>query len=120
MADYFRKRLTEALQKRGLSVTDQPAKGVARFPVAITGVTSSTWCLRVHPASRAMGAGAGGAAMEGEVLDSVSGKQLAAVVQASAGNFNITAFRTVDDVKSALDQWAELAGQRLYELSAAK
>jgi hypothetical protein len=46
--------------------------------------------------------------MEGEVLDSVTGKQLGAVVQAAPGNqFNFTAFSTVDDVKSAIDKWAD-------------
>ena len=59
--------------------------------------------------------------MEGEVLDSVSGKQIGAVVQASPGNqFNFTNFSTVADVKSAIDKWADQAGRRLDEMRALK
>jgi hypothetical protein len=117
VAEHFRKRLTEIVQKRGLGITDEPGKGVARLRIAMTGVTGSTWWMKLHPASRAMGAGTGGAAMEGEVVDSVTGRQIAAAVQASPGNqFNFTAFKTVDDVKSAIDKWAEQAGHRLDEL----
>ena len=119
VAKHFRDRLAEMIEKRGLSVVDQPGPGVARFRIAMTGITESTWWMKIHPASRAAGAGTGGAAMEGEVVDSVTGKQLGAAVQASPGNqFDLTAFTTVADVKSAIDKWVEQAGHRLDELRA--
>jgi hypothetical protein len=117
VADHFRTRLTAVLRERGISVTDQPGPGVARVRLAMTGVTDSTWWKKVHPASRIAGAGTGGAAMEGEVVDSTTGRQLGAVVQSSPGNqFNFIAFTTVADVNSAIDKWAEQAGKRLDEL----
>ena len=63
------------------------------------------------------GAGLGGASMEGEVVDSVTGKQLGAVVQSGKGNqFELDTFSELDDVKDVIDSWAEAAGKRLKEL----
>ena len=117
VAKHFRKKLTEVLEKRGYKIVEDPGVGVARIQIALTDVASSTWWMKLHPAARASGAGTGGAAMEGEVTDSVTGEQLGAVVQAAPGNqFNFTAFTTVADVNSAIDKWADQFGQRLDEL----
>jgi hypothetical protein len=121
VASHFRSRFADLVKKRGLTVTDTPGPGVARVRLAMTGVAQSTWWMKVHPVSRASGAGTGGAAMEGEVVDSVTGEQLGAVVQASPGNqFNFTAFSTVADVKSAIDKWVDQAGRRLDEIRAGR
>jgi hypothetical protein len=59
--------------------------------------------------------------MEAEVIDSVSGEQLAAAIRAGKGKqFELNPFSTIDDVKSTIDQWAELAGERLDELKKGK
>lgn len=117
VARHFHKRLEELLRKEGFEVVEDPDEGVARIRTALTGVANSTWWMKIHPASRAAGAGTGGAAMEGEIVDSVTGQQLAAVVQASPGNqFNFTAFTTVADVNAAIDKWVEQAAARLKEL----
>lgn len=116
-ARYFRTRLVEVLEKEGLRVTDAPAVGVARVRIALTDVAKSTWWAKIHPVSRVAGAGTGGAAMEAEVIDSVTGEQLAAVIQSGSGNqFNFTAFSTLSDVKSAIDDWAARAGRNLKAL----
>jgi hypothetical protein len=97
-------------------ITETPGFHVARLRIAITGIADSTWWMKLHPASKLAGAGTGGAAMEGEVVDSRSGKQLGAVVQASTGNqFNIAAFSTVDDVQSAIDKWIDRMDRTLDE-----
>jgi hypothetical protein len=116
-ARYFRQRLVGVLETEGLRVTDTPAVGVARVRVALTDVAKSTWWQKLHPVSRVVGAGTGGAAMEAEVIDSVTGQQVAAVVQSGSGNqFNFTAFSTLSDVKSAIDDWAARAGRNLKAL----
>jgi hypothetical protein len=117
VARHFRSRLKSALENRGLKVTDDPGPNTARVRIAMTDIANSTWWMKVHPASRIAGAGTGGASMEGEVVDSVTGSQVGAVVQAATGNqLNFTAFTTVQDVNAAIDKWAEQAGQRLEEL----
>lgn len=60
------------------------------------------------------GAGCGGAAMEAEIVDSVTGEQVAAVIRSGVGSqfraFNIS---TVSDVKNTIDVWARDAGHQL-------
>jgi hypothetical protein len=45
---------------------------VARFRLAITEIHDTMWYLNLHPATKAIGAGMGGAAMHGDVIDSVT------------------------------------------------
>lgn len=117
VAAYFREALERELNERGYTVTDTPALGTARIRVALTDVKNATWWKKIHPASNLAGAGRGGAAMEGEMIDAVTGQQLAAVVQAGVGSqFTLFNFSTVSDVKSTIDQWAETACERLNEL----
>jgi hypothetical protein len=101
----------------GFAVVSEPGPGVARVRMALTDVAASTWWQKVHPGMRASGAGTGGAAMESEVVDSVSGEQIAAVIQSASGNqFDLTAFSTLADVKSAIDKWGEGTSRRLREV----
>lgn len=119
VANHFRAALTKMIESEQLTVTETAGVGVARIRVALTDVVKSTWWQKLHPVSRSLGGGTGGAAMEGEIIDSVTGAQLAAVVQAGVGNqFDLTAFSTVADVTSAIDQWVAAATARLKELRA--
>lgn len=114
---YFHDAMVRAIEKAGDSVVESPGSGVARIRVALTDVAGSTWWQKVHPASRLAGAGTGGAAMEAEVLDSVTGEMVGAVVQTASGNqFDFTAFSTLADIKSAIDKWSTILTHRLVEL----
>lgn len=118
-ARYFFDQFERAFVDTGFAVTGEPGVGVARVRLALTDVAESTWWKKIHPVSRAAGAGTGGAAMEAEVVDSVTGEQIAAVIQAGKGNqFNLTNFSTLADVKSAIDGWARIAADRLKGLKA--
>lgn len=119
VASYFHETLTQTLRNRGYTVTDSSGVTIARIRVAITNINDSTWWKKIHPASSLAGAGRGGASMEGEIIDSVSGKQLAAVVQAAVGSqFTIANFDTVSDIKNVIDRWVMTACDRLDELRA--
>lgn len=121
VARYMRDAYEKVLRTNGYQLTAKPDVGVARVRVAITDVQQSKWYLNLHPASKVTGAGAGGASMEGEVIDSVTGKQLAAVVQAGRGNqFELDTFSKLDDVKDVIDKWADAAAKRLKELRESK
>jgi hypothetical protein len=114
---HFDLKIREAIQQAGDKVVTTPGPGVARIRVALTGVAKSTWWQKVHPVARATGAGTGGAAMEAEVVDSVTGEQIGAVVQAGSGNqFDFTAFSTLADVKSAIDRWTATFAEHLKEI----
>jgi hypothetical protein len=117
VANYMRDSLQKQLQKRSYAIVNTPGAGVARLRIAITDVQDAKWWLNIHPASKVTGAGRAQASMEAEVVDSVSGEQLAAAIRAGKGKqFELNPFSTIDDVKSAIDQWAESAGERLDEL----
>lgn len=117
VANYFNSKLRETLAKRDYRLVNIPGIGVARLRVAMTDVADSTWWKKVHPGMRLTGSGTGGAAGEGELIDSISGKQLAAwIVSDTANQLDFTAFSTVADVKNVIDQWSEKLGDRLDEI----
>jgi hypothetical protein len=119
-AEHFHAACVRVLEGEGLAPAEHPGPRVARVRIALTDIAKSTPWQKIHPGARFAGAGTGGAAMEGEVVDSLTGEQLAAVVRADAGNqFNLTAFSTLDDVKSAIDKWAADAAKQLRQVRAA-
>ncbi len=117
IARYMRDSLRKVLRESGFELTDNADAGVGMIRVAITDVQKSKWYLNLHPGTKLTGAGLGGASMEGEVVDSVTGKQLGAVVQSGKGNqFELDTFSELDDVKDVIDDWSKAAGERLKEL----
>ena len=119
VARYMRDTLRKVLRESGFEFTETADLGVGLIRVAITDVQKSKWYLNLHPGTKLTGAGAGGASMEGEVVDSVTGKQLGAVVQSGKGNqFELDTFSELDDVEDVIDRWSKAAGNRLKELRA--
>ena len=117
VASYFLESLKKALRNVGYKLTDQPGVGVARLRLAMTNIKQGKWWASTHPGSKLAGAGTGGASMEGEVIDSGTGKQLAAVVMSGRGDqFELDHFNRVDDIKDVINKWAKEAEKRLREL----
>jgi uncharacterized protein DUF3313 len=116
---YMHDACKRAFSEAGYSIVDETGVGVARVEMALIDIAASTWWKKIHPGMRLSGAGTGGAAMEAEVTDSITGEQIAAVVQSGSGNqFNLTSFSTLADVKSAIDKWAEITARQLREIKA--
>lgn len=119
VARYFRAAAVRVLEDQDLAVVQEAGIGVARVRIALTDVHKAVWFLNLHPGAKLTGAGLGGASMETEVIDSVSGRQIAALVQSGRGNqFELDTFSSLDDVKDVIDAWARNAGDRLEELRA--
>ncbi len=117
VARYMRDTLRKVLREGGFQLTESADFGVGLIRVAITDVQKSKWYLNLHPGTKLTGAGVGGASMEGEIVDSVTGKQLGAVVQSGKGNqFEFDTFSELDDVRDVIDRWSKAAGNRLKEL----
>lgn len=123
---YFDQRLAAALSDAGFTALGQSyigyPEGSVRVRLAITDIDSPTILLNLHPGSKLTGAGTGGAAMEGEIVDSKTGAQLAAFVQAGRGSqFEFDQFKRLDDVKDVIDQWVDditaglVAARQAYE-----
>jgi hypothetical protein len=120
LAVYFREKIIESLRSHQYAIVEEDAPGVARIRLALTDVVNSTWWQKVHPGIRMTGAGTGGASVEGEIIESKTGEQLAAwVATNNANRFDLTAFSTVADIKNIIDRWAAEAATRLDALRAA-
>jgi hypothetical protein len=116
IAAYFRGALIEALSDP-YEVVSTPGPGVARFRIAITDIEGSTWWLNVSPVTRATGTGAGSASVEAELVDSVSGEQLAALVETQGGSrIGFDGLTRMGDAKAIIDRWVKRIRTRLDEL----
>jgi len=112
---YFREQLTEALTENdGYSVVEQPGEGVATIRLGITAVDATVGALNVALTTKITGAGLGGAAMEGEMVDSLTGEQLAAAVQWGSGSRVLRAgFTRLGDAKLQINRWTKNLRQRI-------
>lgn len=98
------------------SVVRQPGPGVARLRLAITDLDKSSPVLNAIPQTKLAGAGLGGASMEGELLDSVTGEQIGAVVQSQVGKkLSLEGLSKWGDAEAVIDRWAEAFVERLDE-----
>jgi hypothetical protein len=85
LTNYLHARIIKAVENSGNKVVYRPAAGVARIRVALTDIDKST-AASLMPAAKLVGAGIGGASMEAEVVDSMTGEQLGAVVESKQGS----------------------------------
>ncbi len=113
LTNYFHSAIVKAISDSGRKVVYQAGPGVARIRVALTDI-KETSALNVLPQASLLGAGIGGAAMEAEVIDSVTGKQIGAVVEARKGSR--VPFSNLGDwgtAKGVMDHWANRLKERL-------
>jgi hypothetical protein len=132
LTDYAYQQITAAFKAKGVALTDKSGPGVAVIRVALTDASSATPGLRtisvVVPQARlisaatklATGQGAftGSVQSEGEIIDSSTGKLLAAWVDkrfggSSVENVNVA---TWGDAEKAIDMWANLIATRTVDL----
>ncbi len=113
LTNYMHSKIIEAVQGAGKNVAYQPAAGVARIRVALTDI-EKTNAVNILPQASLLGVGIGGAAMEGEVIDSVTGEQIGAVVESQKGSripfSNLGEWATS---KKIMDDWAKRFQKRL-------
>ena len=103
--DEIKTRLTE---KDGYPIVTEPGRGVARLRAAITDVDETHGAANILIYTKITGAGLGGVAAEGELVDSVSGEQLAAALRWGGGSRVLRAgFTKMGDAKLAIDRWAK-------------
>jgi len=120
LKEHFVTKVTAALTKDdGYEVVSGPGPGVASFRLAITEVDASIAALNITIYTKATGAGLGGIAAEGEVVDSVSGEQIVAAIRWGAGSRVLRAgLSKLGDAKLVIDRWAEQARERLDQAHA--
>lgn len=115
LMQYFNKRATRSLTENdGYSVSDEPGPGVARIRLGFTALDASVGVLNVWLYTKLAGVGLGGAALEAEIVDSLSGEQLAASVQWGNGSRLLRAgFTKMGDAKLQIKYWTKRLRKRL-------
>ena len=116
LAEYFYNKIVEHISTRRQVVT-RPGPGVARLRVAVTDIETSTALLNIIPHTRLTGVGRGGGAFEGELVDSTTGEQIAAVVRKTKGGgvFSGGGMSKMSDAKRAIDKWVDDLQDRIDE-----
>jgi hypothetical protein len=106
---HFETAVIEALtEDDGFQVVEVAGPGTARIHIGITDVDDTIGALNITIYTKITGAGLGGAAMEGEVVDSITGEQIAAVSRWGSGSRILRAgFTHTGDAKILMDRWAK-------------
>ncbi|MDH3768718.1 MAG: DUF3313 domain-containing protein, partial [Gammaproteobacteria bacterium] len=114
---YVETRVGDALAKDdGYQLVDVPGPETATIRVGITDVDGSIGALNLLIYTKITGAGLGGASMEGEFVDSVTGEQIAAAVRWGSGSRILRAGLThTGDAKILFNRWAKDFRQRVDE-----
>ena len=111
------KELTEQLTRDDrYSVVTEPGPGVARLRTGLTNVEETIGVLNLSIYTKITGLGLGGVSAEGEMVDSVTGEQVGAMVRWGTGSRVLKAGLTpTGDAKIAIDKWAKNVRKLLDE-----
>jgi hypothetical protein len=115
LTNYMYQKIVEAVHGAGKKVDNTPGLGVARVRVALTDADSTSF-INILPQTSLLGVGIGGASMEAEVVDSVTGEQIGAVIDSGkGGRIPFTNLGTWTAAKKVMDEWADRFQKRLEE-----
>ena len=101
----FDETLRQALVEEGIVLFDEAGPGVIKCRMAITNLGRTKSAARVLPQARLLGVGRGGATMEGECIDSVSGEVVYQVVNTDKGKRK-SGVNPWSGAESAIRKWA--------------
>jgi hypothetical protein len=118
MTNYFGSAIIDAIQDSGYQLVYRTGVGVARIRVAITDLRKTNIVFAAVPTSRVVtGIGIGGAGIESEILDSVSGRQIAACVETKDGSrIPFTGLSNWGGAQYAMDKWVSRFRKQLEEM----
>lgn len=114
LAQYFHGQTVKALSKK-YQVVNNSGPGVLRIRTAITGIERSIPLLNIHPGTKVMGIGLGGASLEAEAADPVTGGRILAIVDSQRGK-RMSFFEGPSEfghAKQVMDIWVKRFMKRL-------
>jgi hypothetical protein len=112
LCNYFHTALVNAVSEH-YPIAYWPGPGIGRIRIAITDLKKSKVLQNIHPASKLMGSGLGGASAEIELVDSETGLQISAAIESQLGNrFSLDGVSSWGDAKAVMDTWAKRVGAR--------
>ncbi|MCK4881590.1 MAG: DUF3313 domain-containing protein [Candidatus Omnitrophica bacterium] len=108
LADHFYQELKAGLEKKH-TITGSPGEDVLLLRVAVTDILPNTVWLNIHWSTTLIGGGIGGASLEAELVDSITGERMMSFVDARRGK-NITQKLTVPNYAKGLTKWGHTKG----------
>lgn len=113
LARQFTADLRDALAEE-YEVLDAPAPGALVIRAAITDVEPGTPALNIHPATKVMGLGLGGASFEAEGVDASTGERVFAVLvsRAAAKRFG-SGLGELSDARQIMRDWTQQFRRRI-------
>ena len=119
LLEHTHSELIEALSKGDTyTIATEPGEGVARIRIALTDVKATIGALNLVSYTKITGAGLGGAAIEGEAIDSVTGEQLGAAMRwGGGGRIGRAGYTKTGDAKIILTRWAKGWREKLDKLN---
>jgi len=115
---YLHHNLVKALTSGDdpLTIVDKAGDNVARLRVAITQVKKTIGALNLTIYTKVTGVGLGGVSVEGELLDSITGEQVAAVIRWGSGSRVLRAgFKKTGDAEILLKKWSKELKKKLSQ-----
>jgi hypothetical protein len=107
LKSFFHDQLQQDLSVSYTLVTE-PGPGVARLRVAITDLKPGTPALNVLPQTKLTGLGLGAASAEAELVDSVTGEQLAAGIDSQTGSrLSFSGLSKWGDAEAVMKDWSK-------------
>jgi hypothetical protein len=113
LKNYTYEQIVQAIRGAGKTVAYQAGPNVGKIRVALTEI-DKTSAVNIVPQASLLGVGIGGASMEAEVVDSVTGKQIGAVVESGkGGRIPFTNLGDLTAAKKVIEGWAKEFQKRL-------
>ena len=113
LARYTNKQLRAELEKSGYSVVNQAGPGTLLFRGALTDVEPGVPLANIHPAMVISGIGLGGASMEWELQDSLTGEVIVAVVDSRKGSRGFDGFTKYGNAEDVIEKWCKITAIRM-------
>lgn len=111
ISQYAHQQFVSALQKGGYEVVTHPGPGTLVLRSALTEVAPSELKSR----SFLMNISLGGASIEAEFVDALSGEVVVAVMESQRGTVAPAGSNEYENAKNVIDRWAERLVRRLDE-----
>jgi hypothetical protein len=115
LKEFLKSNLMKYLDaEESVSVVTTAGPNVGRLKIAITDVKKTIGALNLTIYTKITGAGLGGVAVEGEILDSISGEQLGATAKWGSGSRILRAgYTKTGDAKILLKKWSKELAKNL-------
>jgi len=111
ISQYAHEQFVMALKKAGYEVVTSPGPGTLILRSALTEVAAS----KIKSRSFLMNISMGGASIEAEFVDALSGEIVIAVMESQRGNVTTTGSSEFENAKNVIDRWAERLARPLGE-----